>query len=199
MHAIGDGGNRQVLDAFSLAYREHGGRELRNRVEHAQVVGRAGSRALCAVAADRLDAAGACDFDMNMAQDLARCRTHPRCLRLAGLLAQGTVVAAGSDFPVEVPDPFHGLHAAVTRQTIAGGRQGGWYPAQRLSLEQALRAFTLDAAFAAHQEDRLGTLEPGKWADFILVDRDIFNIPTEQLWQVQVEETWVAGRRVFAR
>lgn len=100
---------------------------------------------------------------------------------------------------VEAPDPFHGLHAAVTRQDQRGQPAQGWYPAQRLTLPQALRAFTLDAAYAAHQEDRLGTLEPGKWADFILVDRDIFSIPPEQLWQVQVEETWVAGQRVFAR
>lgn len=199
VHAIGDGGNRQVLDAFSLAYRKHGGRELRNRVEHAQVVERADRARFLPL---RLIASMQpihATSDMNMAQDrLGAERVHDAYAWQA-FLEQGTVVVAGSDFPVEAPDPFHGLHAAVTRQDQRGQPAQGWYPAQRLTLPQALRAFTLDAAYAAHQEDRLGTLEPGKWADFILVDRDIFSIPPEQLWQVQVEETWVAGQRVFAR
>ncbi len=199
VHAIGDGGNRQVLDAFSLAYREHGGRGLRNRVEHAQVVGREDMARFAPLQLIASMQPVHATSDMNMAQDRLGAERILGAYAWQDFLAQGTVVAAGSDFPVEAPDPFHGLHAAVTRQDQRGRPPGGWYPAQRLSLEQALRAFTLDAAFAAHQEDRLGTLEPGKWADFILLDRDIFSIPSEELWQVQVEETWVAGRRVFAR
>ena len=67
-----------------------------------------------------------------------------------------------------------------------------------MTLAEALRAFTLDAAYAGHQEDQLGSLEPGKWADFILIDRDIFEVPAAELWQVQVLETWVGGLRVYA-
>lgn len=199
VHAIGDGGNRQVLDAFSLAYKARGGRELRNRIEHAQVVAPADIPRFVPLRLIASMQPTHATSDMNMAED----RVGPERIRGAyawqRFRAQGTVIAAGSDFPVESPDPFFGLHAAITRQDHDGQPEGGWYPAQRLSAEQALRAFTLDAAFAAHQEKTLGTLEPGKWADFILVDRDIFAIAPGDIWRTQVLETWVGGARVFAR
>ena len=68
-----------------------------------------------------------------------------------------------------------------------------------MSREEALRAFTLDAAYAAHQEDRQGTLEPGKWADFIVLDRDYFTLPAEEIWKIRVLQTWVGGKQVFLR
>ena len=77
-------------------------------------------------------------------------------------------MAGGSDFPVESPDPFFGLYAAVTRQDHQGQPPGGWRADQAMTLTEAFRAFTLDAAYAEHAEHTLGTLEPGKWADFIL-------------------------------
>ena len=199
VHAIGDGGNRQVLDAFSLAYRAHGGRELRNRIEHAQVVALDDIPRFVPLHLIASMQPTHATSDMNMAQD----RVGPERIRGAyawqRFRAQGTVIAAGSDFPVESPNPFFGLHAAITRQDHDNQPDGGWYPAQRLTPEQALRGFTLDAAFAAHQESSLGTLEPGKWADFILVDRDIFAIAPEDVWRTQVLETWVGGAQVFAR
>ncbi|MEO5623524.1 MAG: amidohydrolase family protein, partial [Dokdonella sp.] len=102
-------------------------------------------------------------------------------------------------FPVESPNPFYGLHAAVTRQDHHNQPPGGWYPDQKMTLIEALRAFTLDAAYAAHQEKTLGTLEPGKWADFILIDRDLFKSSPEDIWSTKVLETWVAGKRVYQR
>jgi predicted amidohydrolase YtcJ len=106
-------------------------------------------------------------------------------------------VAFGSDFPVESPNPFYGLHAAVTRQDHQNQPPGGWYPDQKLSLVEALRAFTLSAAYAAHAEKTQGTLEPGKYADFILVDRDIFTINPQDIWKTRVLQTWVGGRQVY--
>jgi hypothetical protein len=76
--------------------------------------------------------------------------------------------------------------------------EGGWYVGQGLTRAEALHSFTLAAAYAAHQEDRLGSLEPGKWADFIVVDRDYFNIPDSEIDDIQVIETWVGGKRVFS-
>jgi hypothetical protein len=87
----------------------------------------------------------------------------------------------------------------VTRQDHEGRPPGGWHPEQALSLIEALRAFTLNAAYAQHQEQTLGSLEPGKWADFILVDRDLFRIAPGDIWRTRVVETWVGGRRVYAR
>jgi predicted amidohydrolase YtcJ len=137
--------------------------------------------------------------DMNMAED----RVGPVRIRGAyawrTFLDQGTVIAAGSDFPVELSNPFHGLYSAVSRADHDGNPDGGWYPDQALTREEALHGFTLGAAYAGHMEDVTGSLEPGKWADFILIDRDYFNVPEEEIWQIQVIETWLAGERVYSR
>ncbi|MEE4381509.1 MAG: amidohydrolase family protein, partial [Pseudomonadales bacterium] len=123
--------------------------------------------------------------------------------RLAGayawqtLLRSGAVLALGSDFPVEPPDPVYGIHAAVTRRNRDGEPVNGWRKEEALTLEQTLRGFTLDAAWAAHQEDVLGSLEPGKWADFVLLDASPFEVEPQELWTIGVAETWVAGERVY--
>jgi hypothetical protein len=169
----------------------------RHRIEHAQVVTLADIprfRQLGIIASMQPTHATS---DMNMAQP----RVGPERIKGAyawrRFLRAGVRVAAGSDFPVESPNPFWGLHAAVTRQDHQNLPPGGWYPDQAMTVKEALRAFTLDAAYAGHQEKHLGTLEPGKQADFILVDRDIFTADPQTLWQTKVLETWVAGRRVY--
>jgi hypothetical protein len=197
VHAIGDAANHQVLDAFEAAYRAVGGRELRNRIEHAQVVALADIprfKQLDLIASMQPTHATS---DMNMAE----ARIGPERLRGAyawrRFLDQGTRIAGGSDFPVESDNPFFGLHAAVTRTDHANRPAGGWHPEQAMTLIEAFRAFTLDAAYAEHQEQTLGSLEPGKWADFILIDRDPFTMPPADLWKVRVEQTWLAGERVY--
>jgi predicted amidohydrolase YtcJ len=100
---------------------------------------------------------------------------------------------------VEPPNPFYGLHAAVTRQDRAGQPPGGWRASEALNLPQAFAAFTTGAAYAAHAEDKMGALTPGKWADFIIVDRDPFAIAPGDLWKVEVQETFVAGKPVFRK
>jgi predicted amidohydrolase YtcJ len=126
-------------------------------------------------------------------------------LRLTGgyawktLIDSGAKLAGGSDFPVEPPNPFFGLHAAVTRMDRNGAPPEGWRARERLTMEQAFHSFTLGAAYAGHAETRVGTLEPGKWADFILVDRDPFEERAGGLWRTEVLGTWLAGRQVFAK
>jgi predicted amidohydrolase YtcJ len=100
---------------------------------------------------------------------------------------------------VESPNPFFGIHAAVTREDASGQPIAGWYPEQAMSLKEAFRCFTLDAAYAGHQEATLGSLEPGKWADFIVIDRDLFTMPTYDIHKTAVLETWVAGREVYQK
>ena len=112
-------------------------------------------------------------------------------------LNQGTVVAAGSDFPVEHSNPFYGLYSAVTRMDHHGNPEGGWYPEEKMSRIEAFRAFTIDAAFAAHQEHILGSLEVGKWADFIIIDKDYFQVDLANIWKIKVLETWLAGKRTY--
>ena len=113
-------------------------------------------------------------------------------------LASGAVLALGSDCPVEVIDPLVGLHAAVTRRRIDGSPgPDGWYPEQRLTVEEAVRGFTWGAAYAAGMENRLGSLQPGKLADVTILDQDIFTIEPMDILHVQVMGTVVGGRFVW--
>jgi hypothetical protein len=112
------------------------------------------------------------------------------------LMEAGALIANGSDFPVESPNPFFGLHAAITRQDHSNEPPGGWYPEERMTREEALTSFTLHAAYAGHQENLLGSLEAGKKADFILIDRDIMTVPSNEIWSTEVLQTWMNGQRV---
>jgi predicted amidohydrolase YtcJ len=134
---------------------------------------------------------------------MAEARLGPN--RLAGAYAWQTVLksgarlAFGSDFPVESPNPFPGLAAGISRQDMNGQPPGGWIPAERLSFAQALDAFTRGAAYAGFAEDKIGALEPGKWADFIIVDRDPTKVDPQSLARTQVLESWVGGKKVWER
>ena len=197
VHAIGDAANHQVLDAFEAAYQSVGGRQLRNRNEHAQVVTVADIprfKALDLIASMQPTHATS---DMNMAEDRVGKQRLRGAYAWRSFLDQGTRIAAGSDFPIESANPFFGLHAAVTRTDHDNRPPGGWHPEQALTLLEAFRAFTLDGAYAQHQEQTLGSLEKGKWADFILIDRDLFQIPPADIWKIKVEQTWVAGNKVY--
>ena len=196
IHAIGDLGNRMALDAFEKA---QGGKisPLRNRIEHSQIITLEDIPRFAELGVIAAMQPIHATSDMNMAED----RIGPE--RVLGgyawrrLLDSGAIIASGSDFPVELPNPFLGLYAAVTRQDSAGLPEGGWYMDQALTRAEALHSFTLDAAYAAHQEDRLGSLEAGKWADFIIVDRDYFECPAAEIDDIQVLQTWVGGQQVF--
>ncbi|MEX0894923.1 MAG: amidohydrolase [Balneolaceae bacterium] len=196
IHAIGDAANRQVLNSFEKALKQCGGKELRHRIEHAQVVHLNDIlrfRELDIIASMQPVHATS---DMNMAEDRIGPDRMEGAYAWQKFLRQGTVIAAGSDFPVESANPFEGLYSAVTRQDPDGQPTGGGYPEESMSREEALRAFTTDAAYAAHQEEVLGTLEPGKWADFIIIDRDYFKVPVREIREISVLETWVGGQRI---
>jgi predicted amidohydrolase YtcJ len=199
VHAIGDAANRQVIDGFEAAYKVvPAGRALRNRIEHAQIVSPADIprfKQLDLIASMQPTHATS---DMNMAEDRIGKERLKGAYAWRTFLDQGTRIAGGSDFPVESDNPFFGLYSAVTRADHDGKPVGGWHPEQAMTLTEAFRAFTLDAAYAQHQEKSLGSLESGKWADFILIDRDLFHIPALDIWKVQVRSTWVAGKQVYA-
>lgn len=198
VHAIGDRANQVVLDAFESV---QGARPstLRNRIEHAQIV------TLDDI--DRFATLGViasmqpihATSDKNMAAD----RIGPARLRggyaWRRMLDAGVVIAGGSDFPVEPENPMFGLHAAVTRKDRQGEPDGGWYPDQALTREEALRSFTQAAAYASHQEAMLGQILPGHRADFILIDHDFFAMPADDIWKIKVLQTWVNGRKVYSR
>ena len=197
IHAIGDLGNRMSLDSFDTI---QGGKPspLRNRVEHAQIIPVEDIPRFSELGVIAAMQATHATSDMNMAED----RIGPQ--RIKGgyawrrLLDSGAILANGSDFPVELANPWHGLYASITRQSRAGLPDGGWYADQALTRAEALHSFTLANGYAAHQEEYLGSLEPGKWADFIIIDRNYFEVPESEIDDIEVLETWVAGKRVYA-
>jgi predicted amidohydrolase YtcJ len=195
-HAIGDAANRFVLDAYERAFAGRDGAALRFRVEHAQV--------LAAPDVPRFKRLGVlpsmqpthCTSDMYWAGD----RIGPERVKGAYLwytfLDAGVRVPAGSDAPVERIDVLPGLQAAVTRQDAKGWPSGGWQPQERVSLEQALRMFTQDAAFAAFDEKDRGTIAVGMRADLTVVGADLEKVAPGALAAVPVRMTIVGGRVV---
>ncbi len=199
VHAIGDAANAQVLDAIDELSDTYKG-DRRWRIEHAQIVDPADLPRFArhGIVASMQPTHETGDWKM------AEKRLGPD--RLQGAYAWKTMLdehvplAFGSDFPVESPNPFPGLAAAVSREDRNGQPAGGWQPQQVITLPQALAAFTTGAAHAAGAEDRLGSLAPGHMADFILVDHDPVAQPDPvALRATRVEETWVAGVRVWQR
>ena len=199
IHAIGDKGNRIALDEVEHAYATIGGRKLRHRIEHSQVVALDDIprfKSLDVIASMQPTHATS---DMNMAEDRLGSDRLKGAYAWRSFLDQGSVLVSGSDFPIELANPFHGIHAAVTRQNQFDEPYGGWISKQAMTTEEAVRSFTIDAAWAAHQDKVLGGLTKGKWADFILLDQDLFAIPVNELWKTKVAETWLAGKLVYAK
>tara|TARA_R100001039_G_C1848520_1_gene108567 strand:- start:548 stop:2272 length:1725 start_codon:yes stop_codon:yes gene_type:complete len=196
VHAIGDGANMIVLDNYEALIQRTGTAQQRHRIEHAQVLRYDDILRFSELNVIPSMQATHATSDKNMAQDRLGDVRIQGAYAWRKLMDAGAIIANGSDFPVESANPFYGVHAAVTRQDHQNQPPGGWFPEERMTLGEALTSFTLDAAYAAHQEDILGSLEPGKMADFILLEQDVFAIEPSQLWQVDVEQTWVGGRRI---
>ena len=114
------------------------------------------------------------------------------------LLDSGAVLALGSDCPVASPNPFWGIHAAVTRQRRDGSPPEGWYPEQRLTVAEAVTGYTLGPAYVSGQLDRLGSLSPGKLADLVVLDRDIFAVPPSEICDTQAVMTVFDGEIVYS-
>ena len=199
VHAIGDQANASLLGAIEELAATYTG-DRRWRIEHVQIVDPADLPRFArhGIIASMQPVHQASDWRMAEAR-MGRERLGGS-YAWASLLRLGVPLAFGSDFPVESPNPFHGLAVAISRQDAEGQPPGGWFPEQRLTLEQAFDAFTRRAAFASFAEDRVGTLEPGRMADFIFIDTDIFRTSNpREIRETRVLETWVAGQQVWAR
>ena len=195
-HAIGDNANLKVLDNYERLIAETNSRERRHRIEHAQILRYEDISRFARLGVIPSMQATHATSDKNMAQERIGEIRIQGAYAWRKLIDAGALIANGSDFPVESPNPFWGLHAAVNRQDRSNDPPGGWFPEEKMSLIEAFASFTIDAAYAGHQEDILGTLETGKKADFVFLDRDIFAIPENELWEVQPIETWVNGLKV---
>jgi predicted amidohydrolase YtcJ len=199
VHAIGDRANALVLDAFEKAAKANGPRDRRFRIEHAQVVRKqdlARYKALGVVASIQ---PSHCIDDMRWAEKrigLARCRD---AYNFRSFTAAGIPVAFGTDWFVEPLDPRLGLYAAVTRELPSGGPPGGWFPEERIPLEDAIDLYTRGSAYAEFAEKEKGTLEAGKLADLVVFAADLFRVPPRQILTTPVDFTIVGGRIVYER
>jgi predicted amidohydrolase YtcJ len=199
VHAIGDAGNRQILDGFEKEIAATGSAARRHRIEHAQVVALSDIPRFKSLGIIPSMQPTHATSDKNMAEQRIGSERMQGAYAWRTFLRQGSRIACGSDFPVESPNPFFGIHAAVTREDNDGQPIAGWHPEQAMSLKEAFRCFTLDAAYAGHQENTLGSLEPGKQADFIVVDHDLFAMPARDIHKMGVLQTWVGGRQVYQK
>ncbi|HET8771619.1 MAG TPA: amidohydrolase family protein [Gemmatimonadaceae bacterium] len=198
-HAIGDRGNRLVLDSYEAALDSIPTADHRFRVEHAQI--------LHADDIPRFAELGVIPSMQasHQTSDMYWAGTRLGETRLRGayawrsLLNTGVVIPNGSDFPVERVNPLISFLASVARQDAQGWPAGGWYPEQRMTRDEALKSMSLWPAYAAFQENELGSLAEGKRADFVVLSQDIMRVPTEVILDTEVISTWVGGRKVYER
>ncbi len=198
-HAIGDRGNRVVLDAYDAALRARPTADHRFRVEHAQILNHADIPRFAELGVIPSMQA------VHQSSDMYWAGTRLGVARLLGayawrsLLATGAVIPNGSDFPVEAVNPLLSFHSAVSRQDAANWPAGGWLPEQRMTRDEALKSMTIWPAFAAFQEQIMGSLSAGKLADFVVLDRDIMTVSEQDIVGTQVLSTWIGGRAVYER
>lgn len=199
VHGIGDRGNAETLDAFERAA-ESSGMPLassRFRVEHAQLLDRADIPRFGALGVIASMQPTHCTSDMRWVEERVGAERARGAYAWKSLLDAGAALAFGSDFPVEHQNPFLGFYAAVTRMNLEGWPEGGWQPDERVSREEALRAFTLGAAYAEFNERRKGSLVEGKYADFVVIDRDVMTCDAREIADTRVIATVIAGEAVY--
>jgi len=197
VHAIGDRGNRIALDAFESALRKTPKADHRYRIEHAQVISPEDIPRFARLGVIPSMQATHQTSDMRWAEARVGAERVRGAYAWRALLNTGVIIANGTDFPVEEVNPLLTFHAAVTRQDAAGNPAGGWYPDQRLTRQEALQSMTIWAAHAGFQESAMGSITAGKYADFVVLDRDIMRVPDSEIPRARVLSTWVGGKSVY--
>ena len=197
VHAIGERANALLLDIFDSVSAAHGPRDRRFRIEHAQHLRRSD------IARFGKSGVIASMQPYHVADDgrWAEKRIGPERIKTTypfrSLLGSKAHLAFGSDWTVAPLDPILGMKAAVTRQTLDGKNPQGWVPAEKISLDEALRAYTSGVAYALYGDDKRGVLKPGYTADLVLLDRDLFRIPVETIDSTQVLSTVLGGKVIY--
>lgn len=199
-HAIGDRGNHTVLDVYEAAFKadESKAKNARFRIEHAQVVDMNDIPRFSKLGVIPSMQPTHCTSDMYWAE----ARVGPKRIKGAyawrSFLDSGSIIPGGSDFPVEQPNPLLGFYAAIARQDKSGWPEGGWHPEERMTREEALKSFTIWAAYAAFEENKRGSIEPGKFADIVVLSHDIMKCEPKQILDTKVEYTIIGGEIVYS-
>jgi hypothetical protein len=199
IHAIGDRAINTLLNIYERVAAENGDRDRRFRIEHSQHIAPADIERygkLKVIAS--MQPYHAID-DGRWAEEYIGPERAKTTYAFRSLLDSGATLAFGSDWFVAPATPLEGIYAAATRRTLDGMNPGGWIPEQKITVEEALKAYTINAAYASFEEDFKGTLEPGKLADFVVLGRDITAIDPVEIYDMKVQQTWVGGKKVFDR
>ncbi|HZM88881.1 MAG TPA: amidohydrolase [Blastocatellia bacterium] len=197
-HAIGDAANNQVLNAYERVLKQASANDARLRVEHAQVVAAADIPRFAELGVIASMQPTHCTSDMPWAEKRIGADRIKGAYAWRSILKTGAHVPISSDFPGETLNPFYGIYAAVTRQDPQGNPKGGWYPEQRMTLEEALRGYTIEAAYAEFEEKNKGSIEQGKLADLIVISKDPTKIAPSELLRITVLKTFVNGKLVYS-
>jgi hypothetical protein len=199
IHAIGDRAINFLLNTYERVAEENGERDRRFRIEHSQHIAPGDIRRYAELKViASMQPYHAID-DGRWAEEYIGPERMKTTYAFRSLIDSGATVAFGSDWFVAPATPLEGIYAAVTRRTLDGKNPEGWVPEQKITVEEALKAYTINAAYASFEESIKGTLEPGKLADFVVLDRDITTIDPVEIWDMKVQQTWVGGRKVFDR
>ena len=196
-HAIGDRANKMVLDVYEAALGDKAQTDHRFRIEHCQVVRPEDIPRFTQLGVIPAMQPTHCTSDMYWAEDRVGGERIRGAYAWRKFIDAGCRIAGGSDFPVEGVSPLWGIYAAVTRRDHQGWPEGGWHPEERMTILEAVRSFTIDAAYARFAEAEQGTIAVGKLADFTVVDRDILTIPFEEILETHVVMTIVGGEVVY--
>ncbi len=199
IHAIGDRANDAILNIYEQVEKQNGPRDRRFRIEHAQHLR---PQDIPRFGRDHVVASMQpyhCIDDGRWAEKRIGRERAKSTYAFRSLLDAGAVLAFGSDWSVAPLDPVMGIYAAATRRTLDGKNPGGWVPEQKITVEEAVRAYTVGSAYGEFAEGVKGTITPGKLADLVILDRDIFNIDPAEIEKVKVRMTIVDGRVVYER
>lgn len=196
-HCIGDSSHRLMLDIYSKYLNNTG--DHRWRIEHAQVIHPEDLRKYAGTGIIPSVQPVHATSDMYWAGDRLGAERNKGAYAYNELLSASGVLISGSDFPVENINPLHGFYAAVARKDQKGFPENGFQSENKLSRENTLRSFTIWPAYGAFREDESGSLEAGKWADFIILEKDIMKIDEQEIWDTNVLSTYLKGNRVYHR
>ena len=199
VHAIGDRANRTVLNEFEEALNEVPVADHRFRIEHAQIIHPDDVPRFAQLGVIPSMQASHQTSDMYWAVNRLGPTRVLGAYAWRSLLNTGVIIANGSDLPVERTNPLISFSASVSRQDARGWPAGGWYPEQRMTREEALKSMTIWAAYAGFMEKDIGSLAPGKLADFVVLDQDIMRVPPELILNTNVIATYLGGRAVFQK
>ncbi len=198
-HAIGDGAINQVISTYEKLMQENPRADARLRVEHFQIARVSDIKKIAELKILPAMQPTHATSDKNMAEDRIGAERMKGAYAWRKVIESGNIIVGGSDAPVELVNPYHGLYAAVTRQDRAGQPEGGWYAGEAMTREEALKAFTIWAAYGQFEEELKGSLKAGKLADFSVIDRNYMECPASEIKDIQTLITVLGGETVYQR